>query len=695
MVAQNGDYERQEQVSPPLQRQASDAVITPPSLGSGGAVSNTTTPTDNQQQQDSSAFKVKGVRHVLSYGADFDKTAATLLSSIKTNIAKKAAATGSSNTSRPVPNMPNAASIAAAIELHQLKQQQQQQQQQLPIPRRQAADDPGGSLSAERHTSRLSGFFGFGPRAHKHHQTPSPSTAASTTHQQLVAAPTSLPQSQHLTLGASGSTSGLRVVTDFQSLRGGSSAVGAAIGNTDPSSAEGKKSASPSTLPRRWRVPFRPRTTAAVAAGLSGEHAYSHQLSGESPLSLAVDKGHESEVSTSATPRTESASQRTLRRSRYRAGTTSDIESPLTAAALLSTMDRPYSMVESVSSASATSAGGSALTPGSATTSRLPQPPQLLPPGAPQTAPKTIAGSGKSGRRVHAHFQHSTSPISPLVGRMFRDGRRQLDAAISEDMSPPDDYAVPLSSVFVRREQDTEFVQVDISRLMSGAEVAERLVRTLNGRSGGAMPLPLTPEMLGEYRFAVQSADGGQWLLNSDGELWTHCVRARAESPAAFVLYNGDSYQQHQHRDYNRRRLRFQPTRQFGDGEDGDEPSSSGSESEICSAVPPPLFGGRMSQPFARSTLAGGSSGCETGSVSPSSFVTANSSSSPIVALGAASRGIGQLALSDDVAPDSSPSSLSRADSWTLMFVNKEFVVAKPSHSSQGTISSATLTTDG
>ncbi|KAJ2489598.1 mitogen-activated protein kinase kinase kinase [Coemansia sp. RSA 2050] len=684
VAAQSGDHEQQVQASLPLRKQVSNTVITPLSQGVSGVVSSATTLAD-RQQQDSSAFKVKGVRHVLSYGADFDKTAANLLSSIKTNIAKKAAATGANATSRPVPNASNAASIAAAIELHQLKQQQQQQQQQPPpILHRHEIDEPGSSLSAEqRHTSRLSGFFGFGPRVHKHHQAPPPPTTIPTQQQQPAAPPTSMPQSQNLALGASGSAAGLRVVTDFQSLRGSSSGSGiaaAAIGNTDPSSAEGKKSASPSTLPRRWRVPFRPRTAAAAATattGLSGEHAYSQQLSSESPLGIAADKGHESEASTSATPRTESASQRTLRRSRYRAGTTSDIESPQTAAALLSTMDRPYSMVESVTSGSAGSAGGSALTPGSATTTRLPPPHQMLPPGAPQTAPKTIAGGDKSSRRTNAHFQHSTSPVSPLVGRMFRDGRRRSGIAASDDMSPSAGSGVPLSSVFVRREQDTEFVQVDISRLMSGAAVAERLVCTLHG--GGAMPVAQASGMSGEWRFAVQSPDGSQSLVDSDGELWTHCIRARAESPAAFVLCDGDSYQQHY-----RPRLRFQPTRKFG----GDGSSSSGSESEICSAVPLP-FGGRAPPPFARSALAaGGGSGYETGSVSPSSFVTANSSSS----LAAASRGVGQLAIGDDAVADSSPSSLSRADSWTLMFVNKEFVVAKPSPSSQDTISSATLT---
>ncbi|KAJ2358762.1 hypothetical protein H4S02_012309, partial [Coemansia sp. RSA 2611] len=223
MAARSGDHDQQEQISLPLQRQVSDTVITPLSQGSSGVASSAATQVD-RQQQDSSAFKVKGVRHVLSYGADFDKTAANLLSSIKTNIAKKAAATGGNATSRPVPN---AASIAAAIELHQLKQQQQQPP---PISRRHEIDEAGSSLSAERHTSRLSGFFGFGPRTHKHHPAPSPSATVPTQlqQQQPAAAPASMPQSQHQALGASGSVAGLRVVTDFQSLRGGSSGAIAA-----------------------------------------------------------------------------------------------------------------------------------------------------------------------------------------------------------------------------------------------------------------------------------------------------------------------------------------------------------------------------------------------------------------------------------------------------------------------------------
>ncbi|KAJ1662740.1 hypothetical protein GGF38_003288, partial [Coemansia sp. RSA 25] len=197
-ISHNDDREQQQrQPSPPLQM--SD-------------IGNSATLADRQHQQ-SSAFKVKGVRHVLSYGADFDKTAATLLSSIKTDIAKKVAVTASS-ASRPVSNMPSAASIAAAIELHQLKQQQQQQQQQVTVvPRRQESDEqPMGSQSAERHTSRLSGFFGFGPRTHKPHQTPTSTiTAAAAIQQSQSPAGTSLAQPQHLTLGAAaGSAAGLR-----------------------------------------------------------------------------------------------------------------------------------------------------------------------------------------------------------------------------------------------------------------------------------------------------------------------------------------------------------------------------------------------------------------------------------------------------------------------------------------------------
>ncbi|KAJ2746800.1 mitogen-activated protein kinase kinase kinase [Coemansia sp. BCRC 34301] len=620
--------QQQQQQQQQQQSQTSDSVITPPIL-SGGSNSAT-------QQSSSSAFKVKGVRHVLSYGADFDKTAATLLSSIKTDIAKKAAGGAGAGASRPVPNMPSAASIAAAIELHQLKQQQQQQQQQQqPVPRRHESDEHMASLSAERHTSRLSGFFGFGPRTHKPQQAPLPTTTTPQSQSPAAATASS-------SLGAAASAAGLRVVTDFQSLRGVGSGIGPAVGTTDPSSAEGKKSASPSTLPRRWRVPFRQRTNAAGLA--SGDHTHSQQLSSESPSSLAMERGHESEASTSATPKTESTSQRTFRRSRYRAGTTSDIESPLTAAALLSTMDRPYSMVDSIASASTSSAGGGVLTPGSIAAFRPPQP--SLPPGAPQTAPRTISGSGSDRRRTQAHYQSSASP--------------------------------PMSSVFVRREHDSEFVQVDVSQLMSGAAIAERLVHALHGGEAMSSSLGLT----GEHRFALLSGDGSQWPLESDSDLWMHCRRARAELPAAFVLCDGDSQQSAA----NQYRVRFEPAHLLGEGADG--ASSSGSESEICSAVP--VFGRMPLAPFARVGFQGGGYDT-TGSASPSSFVTATSYSPQV----AVARGTGQLAIDeeeeeddDDViladrihqaSLDSSLSSLSRADSWTLMFVNKEFVVAKPS----------------
>ncbi|KAJ2909148.1 ATP binding, partial [Coemansia aciculifera] len=636
---------------PPLQTQTSDTAITPSSQQSVQS-NSATLMADKQQQQQSSAFKVKGVRHVLSYGADFDKTAATLLSSIKTDIAKKAAVAGS------------AANIAAAIELHQQKQQQQ------PVPRRHEAEEATGSLSAERHTSRLSGFFGFGPRTHKTQQSP----VATLAQQQQQ-------QPQHMTLGAAGSAAGLRVVTDFQSLRGTGPAVLAAA-TTDPSSAEGKKSASPSTLPRRWRVPFRQRTNAAGV--VSGEH--SQQLSGESPLSVPmVDRGHESEASASVTPKTEGySSQRTFRRSRYRAGTTSDIESPLTAAALLSTMDRPYSMVES-STGSSSAGGGGGLTPAlvattttTTTTTNRPQPLSLLPPGAPQTAPKTISGCGdERQRRGQAHFMQnsSMSPTSPL----FHDGHRRHSGAIS-NAEYSTSSTVTFSPVFVRREQDSEFTQVDISRLMSGAAIAERLVSSLSG-SGSLSSAALA----GDYQFAVQSADGSQWVLESDNELWTHCIRARTESPAAFVLCDSDSHQNQTTGQHHR--VRFQPTLSLGEG---DAASSSGSESEICSAVP---FFGRHEPPVPPFARAGGYD--TAGSVSPSSFVTA-ASNSPQVAI--TTSGIGQPAIDNNdeyvdddddddviladrirnVSADTS-SSLSRADSWTLMFVNKEFVVPKPS----------------
>ncbi|KAJ2371526.1 mitogen-activated protein kinase kinase kinase, partial [Coemansia sp. RSA 2607] len=186
-----------------------------------------------KQQQSPSAgesFRVKAVRPMVSHGADFDKTAATLLSSIKTDIERKAGSTSA--------NRPGAASIAAAIERHQQRQQ--------------------ASQSPSKHTGRFSGLFNFGPRASRN-------------------------------------SGGLRVVTDFHSLRATSNPAQALA----ESSSDGRKSTSPGAPSKRWRVPFR------------------------------------------QTPEDTSA-----RRSRYRAGTTSDIESPQPGFLA----DRPASMVDGLSS---------------------------------------------------------------------------------------------------------------------------------------------------------------------------------------------------------------------------------------------------------------------------------------------------------------------------------------------------------
>ncbi|KAJ1719504.1 mitogen-activated protein kinase kinase kinase [Coemansia erecta] len=182
---------------------------------------------------------------MVSHGADFDKTAATLLSSIKTDIERKA---GTANPSRP-----GAASIAAAIERHQ----QRQQASQSPSP------------PPSKHTGRFSGLFNFGPRTPRN-------------------------------------SGGLRVVTDFHSLRAASAATtGNSAQAPAESSSDGRKSASPGgggAPTKRWRVPFR------------------------------------------QTP--EDASARRSR-SRYRAGTTSDIESPQPG---FLADHRPASMVDGLSS---------------------------------------------------------------------------------------------------------------------------------------------------------------------------------------------------------------------------------------------------------------------------------------------------------------------------------------------------------
>ncbi|KAJ1797527.1 mitogen-activated protein kinase kinase kinase, partial [Coemansia sp. RSA 2399] len=265
----------------------------------------------------SSVFRVMGVRHVSSYSPDFDKTAASLLSSIKTDIAKRVASGEATKRNR---EFANAASIQAAIEFHQQKKLQQRQQP--------AAITEDGSESQQRHytTSRLSGFFGFGQRA-----TPKNGGAA------LL--PLSAPQLQPphgagRAPSPKAAASELRVVTDLQTLRNndsshpGDTMAGSSSNNnnyseqiTTASSAEGKKSESPSTVTRRWRVPFIQRT-------------------------MASDNEPNSSNTTSSG-----------RRSRGRAGTTSDIESPLIAVS--STAERPFSMVEGSSSNSNSSSGRS------------------------------------------------------------------------------------------------------------------------------------------------------------------------------------------------------------------------------------------------------------------------------------------------------------------------------------------------
>ncbi|KAJ1898261.1 mitogen-activated protein kinase kinase kinase [Kickxella alabastrina] len=291
-----------------------------------------------QQPRMAATFKVKGVRHVLSYGADFDKTAATLLSSIKSDIARKAAAVtgsgsgggggggggGSSSNSGSVGGVnssgsgggkpiPSVASIAAAIEYHQKKQKK--------------PDEPAPAPILEqlhpKHTSRFSGLFGFGPRSQKHVLPMPPPDLP-------PPAPSKDPLKVH-----TGGVAGLRVVTDFHSLRGSP----AQQANDTPSS-DGKKSASPSALHKRWRVPFRTAKTNASGGDMG---------TASTAMSNVADCGNnEDEVVSLLTPRS------AARRSRYRAGTTSDIESPQGTAMLLATVfgERPSSMVESGSSGS-------------------------------------------------------------------------------------------------------------------------------------------------------------------------------------------------------------------------------------------------------------------------------------------------------------------------------------------------------
>ncbi|KAJ2369861.1 mitogen-activated protein kinase kinase kinase [Coemansia sp. RSA 2610] len=418
--------------------------------------------------EQSPTFKLKGVRQVLSYDEDFDKTAATLLSSIKTDIARKGAASSS-----------EAARIAAAIEHHQQKQQQQRQ--------RITKSDEGAE---PKHTSRLSGLFGFGQR--------------------------SQPRLDP--------SAGLRVVTDLQALRSHSAGnstnnnINTSAGEQASSAEGGRKSSSPSTVSRRWRVPFRQRPQTATAQA------------------------------------DETEPRRTVhRRSRYRAGTTSDIESPHTTAARIHAGDRPSSMVESGSSSSA-----------------------------------------------------SPSAMAHVV--------------------------------LARTESSGEYVPINIARLVSGASVAERLVRTLHPPSAE----PLSP---GRWRFAAVAPDGSLQPVASDSDLWVHCVRARSDRPAKFVVC--DSRAGHS------ASSAAAPVSPMSWLRRADSDSDSGSE--ICSAMPfaPP----RMPAAAAESpVLSAGSSLSPvplSGDIdSPSSFMTARSN-----------------------IPAIEPSADS--DSWTLMFFNKEFVVPR------------------
>ncbi|KAJ2670059.1 hypothetical protein GGI25_005958 [Coemansia spiralis] len=481
-------------------------------LDSAGGSPSLNASASSGDQKQSTAFKVMGVRHLFSYGSDFDKTAASVLSSIKTDIAKKVASGETNDRSAA-----SAASIAAAIEYHQQKQQQK--------------DAPN---SGERYyTSRLSGFFGFGQRANK----------------SSVLQPLSNPKSQQQTRPQSPtSTPGLRVVTDLNTLRNSSEA----------GSAEGKKSASPSTVQRRWRVPFRQRTPASAA--VPGSSA-----TGGVSASDADERTQESEIS--ATSKVSSLPRRDLRRSRYRAGTTSDIESPQTSAAVLSAIDRPYSMVES----STTSSG--------------------------RTTPRS-AGNAR--------------------GLLLR--QRKVESLV-------DIQNTQTAVVYVRREQDAEFVPVDISRLVSGASVAERLVRTVNlARSAAAST--------GSWQFVVQSPSGSQ-CVGSESELWTHCLGSTPESPAKFVVCESGS---------NSNAFTVQETREDR---------------------------GHSGVRFGHAPHTGASA---SDSLSPNSSSSANAADEP-------------------------PPPIERADSWTLMFFSKEFVVPQTSTiatpSSSGQNLSTTYTSPG
>ncbi|KAJ2451787.1 mitogen-activated protein kinase kinase kinase [Coemansia sp. RSA 2336] len=433
------------------------------------------------RDEQSPTFKLKGVRQVLSYDADFDKTAATLLSSIKTEIAKQAATSSTSSK-------PETARIAAAIEHHQQKQRQKQiHKEEGPSP-----------TSESKYTSRLSGFFGFAQRS----------------------------QSK-----AEAGAGGLRVVTDLNTLRNHSAGNNSA-GDGMSSGEAGRKSSSPSTLPRRWRVPFRQRPQTA-----------------------------------SAQPEEPEPRRAIHRRSRYRAGTTSDIESPHTAR--VQAGERPSSMVESGSS------------------------------------------SGSASPATMAHV------------------------------------------VLARTESSSDFVPVSIARLVSGASVAERLVRKLCGGLGDSQLSP------GRWRFAAVQDDGTLQPVASESDLWVHCMSARADSPAKFVLCDArDSGSSSNIPNKAGTRIPV-----GGPVSPGSEESLSDLE-EICSAVPiiPPRIPAAASPGL--SSGSSQSSNPLSGEIdSPSSFVTARST------IPGANAPPPPALLTGANEADS--------DSWTLMFFNKEFVVPK------------------
>ncbi|KAJ1727202.1 hypothetical protein LPJ72_006049, partial [Coemansia sp. Benny D160-2] len=288
----------------------------------------------------SSAFKVMGVRHVSTYSPDFDKTAASLLSSIKTDIAKRVATAnssggggsaagggGGSGEENKRRDFASAASIAAAIEHHQQKKQQQQEQQ-----KQQTGVMEEVGEHRYLHSSRLSGFFGFGQRTQRGGGGNGGNGSGA------ALQPLSAPQprgGRAPSPKAAAVAADLRVVTDLQTLRGAgrsggsndqittTTTTGGGEGGAPSSSGDGQKkssntSPSATLMARRWRVPF---------------------------IQRVVSSGDPGDIGSAR------------RRSRGRAGTTSDIESPHAASSAGD--NRPFSMVEGSSSNSNNNSGRS------------------------------------------------------------------------------------------------------------------------------------------------------------------------------------------------------------------------------------------------------------------------------------------------------------------------------------------------